>query len=101
MEINEKTGVYIGVEPSKWEKCARCWMRREEVGTVLYFPDICSRCFLAVVECILCGVAEPDNEEQRAFCEKTYWWDADLTSEQKDQHLEKLKEGYRKQGKIC
>ncbi len=36
--------LWIGVMPSKHEKCVRCWHHREDVGTHSEHPDICARC---------------------------------------------------------
>jgi isoleucyl-tRNA synthetase len=37
-------GLYAQVSPSGYEKCARCWHHREDVGTDPEHPTICGRC---------------------------------------------------------
>jgi isoleucyl-tRNA synthetase len=37
-------GLKISAGPAKGEKCARCWMYQESVGTVKDHPGICGRC---------------------------------------------------------
>ncbi len=37
-------GLRIAAGPAKGEKCGRCWMYQESVGTVKDHPGICSRC---------------------------------------------------------
>ncbi|WP_119343159.1 isoleucine--tRNA ligase [Facilibium subflavum] len=37
-------GLYIHAEKSSAPKCARCWHRREDVGTHAEYDDICGRC---------------------------------------------------------
>ena len=38
------SGLRIGAGPARGEKCGRCWMYSETVGTVAEHPSICSRC---------------------------------------------------------
>ncbi len=40
----EVEGLKIGVERAKGEKCARCWVISEEVGSDPAHPDLCPRC---------------------------------------------------------
>jgi isoleucyl-tRNA synthetase len=37
-------GLKIAAGPAKGQKCGRCWMYQESVGTVADHPQICSRC---------------------------------------------------------
>jgi isoleucyl-tRNA synthetase len=37
-------GVSIAVTASSYEKCARCWHRRADVGQDLHHPELCLRC---------------------------------------------------------
>ena len=37
-------GLRIAAGPAKGQKCGRCWMYQESVGTVADHPQICSRC---------------------------------------------------------
>ncbi len=37
-------GIRIDATPSKFEKCVRCWHRREDVGSVAEHPQLCLRC---------------------------------------------------------
>lgn len=37
-------GLWVQVAPAPYEKCARCWHRRADVGSNHDHPDICSRC---------------------------------------------------------
>jgi isoleucyl-tRNA synthetase len=37
-------GLKITAAPAKGQKCGRCWMYQESVGTVKEHPQICSRC---------------------------------------------------------
>ncbi|MDI9818538.1 MULTISPECIES: isoleucine--tRNA ligase [unclassified Legionella] len=41
---NEELGVGVAVTASPYEKCSRCWHRREEVGTIAAHPELCQRC---------------------------------------------------------
>lgn len=36
--------IVVGVEKSSYQKCERCWHRREEVGTDAAHPGLCARC---------------------------------------------------------
>jgi isoleucyl-tRNA synthetase len=40
----ELTGLRIAAKPSEAEKCARCWHRREDVGSHAAHPTLCGRC---------------------------------------------------------
>lgn len=42
--INEDLGIAVDVSASSHEKCARCWHRRQDVGTHHEHPELCSRC---------------------------------------------------------
>jgi len=37
-------GLKLVIVPSTHNKCARCWHRREEVGSIAAHPELCSRC---------------------------------------------------------
>jgi isoleucyl-tRNA synthetase len=39
-----KDGAWIAVMVQDAPKCARCWHRREDVGSDPRHPEICSRC---------------------------------------------------------
>ncbi len=41
---NKELDLAIAVNASGYEKCARCWHRREEVGSDPKQPDLCQRC---------------------------------------------------------
>ncbi len=41
---NEELGVAISVKASAYEKCVRCWHRREDVGFDSQHPELCQRC---------------------------------------------------------
>ena len=41
---SEIEGLYIAAARSDYEKCARCWQRREEVGRDAVHPGLCARC---------------------------------------------------------
>ena len=41
---SEIEGLYIAAARSDYEKCARCWQRREEVGRDTVHPGLCARC---------------------------------------------------------
>ena len=43
LKVNDY-GFAIQVAPSAYNKCARCWHRRPEVGQDLNHPELCSRC---------------------------------------------------------
>jgi isoleucyl-tRNA synthetase len=38
----------LSVEPLTYEKCVRCWHRREDVGSNPQHPELCSRCVINV-----------------------------------------------------
>ena len=40
----ELDGVWVQVAKSAHAKCDRCWHHREEVGTIVEHPTLCSRC---------------------------------------------------------
>jgi len=42
-------GVVVEVIVSQHQKCARCWQRRDDVGTDKTHPELCGRCVLNVV----------------------------------------------------
>ncbi|MDL2285719.1 isoleucine--tRNA ligase [Desulfovibrio sp. OttesenSCG-928-F07] len=46
----EMSGVKIGVEKARGEKCARCWIYSEELGTDSANPDVCPRCAAVLKE---------------------------------------------------
>jgi isoleucyl-tRNA synthetase len=39
-----KSGLWLHVWRSESQKCARCWHRRPDVGTVSAHPELCGRC---------------------------------------------------------
>ena len=39
-----KSGLWLHVQRSESQKCARCWHRRPDVGTVTTHPELCGRC---------------------------------------------------------
>ncbi|USE37508.1 isoleucine--tRNA ligase [Endozoicomonas sp. SCSIO W0465] len=40
----ELAGLQVRVNKSGYQKCERCWHRREDVGTIAAHPDLCGRC---------------------------------------------------------
>lgn len=40
----EVSGLWVGAQRAPHEKCARCWHRREDVGSDPEHPEICGRC---------------------------------------------------------
>lgn len=40
----EVQGLWISAKRAEYEKCARCWHRREDVGTHAEHPELCGRC---------------------------------------------------------
>ncbi|OQX39735.1 MAG: isoleucine--tRNA ligase [Oceanospirillales bacterium LUC14_002_19_P2] len=40
----ELEGLKVAVKASSFEKCVRCWHRREDVGTSEEHPELCGRC---------------------------------------------------------
>lgn len=40
-----ESGVAIQVNASSYQKCARCWHRRPDVGQKLEHPELCLRCY--------------------------------------------------------
>jgi len=44
IEAVDIPGLLVKVKPASAEKCARCWVRDETVGTHSEQPEICSRC---------------------------------------------------------
>jgi isoleucyl-tRNA synthetase len=45
----EPAGLWITVQPSKWQKCERCWHHREDIGRDPAHPGLCGRCVENVV----------------------------------------------------
>lgn len=45
MQSEEVEGLVIAVRAASGEKCERCWIRSDSVGTMEGHPTICSRCF--------------------------------------------------------
>ena len=39
-----KSGLWLHVKRSEAPKCARCWHKRSDVGTVAAHPELCGRC---------------------------------------------------------
>lgn len=44
IEVNKELGLAISVQASSYEKCGRCWHRREDRGLDSAHPDLCLRC---------------------------------------------------------
>ena len=42
--VTDNEGLKVIVKASRFEKCERCWHRREDIGQNSDFPDICGRC---------------------------------------------------------
>lgn len=40
----QELGIAIVVEANVYEKCGRCWHRRDEVGLQAEYPELCERC---------------------------------------------------------
>lgn len=47
---SEFAGLYTGVAKASGEKCERCWVRDESVGSIPDHPGICTRCQNALIE---------------------------------------------------
>ncbi|MGH8370461.1 MAG: class I tRNA ligase family protein, partial [Gammaproteobacteria bacterium] len=45
----EPAGLWINAQPSKWQKCERCWHHREDIGQDQAHPGLCGRCLDNVV----------------------------------------------------
>jgi isoleucyl-tRNA synthetase len=37
-------GIIVSVKPCLYNKCARCWIHYEDVGSNSQFPELCQRC---------------------------------------------------------
>ena len=48
VEIKEGNEVLIDVEKSTFNKCARCWQYKKEVGTIKNNEGLCKRCSEAI-----------------------------------------------------
>ena len=48
--LEELKGLSIQVEPSKAEKCVRCWHRSEDIGQFEGYEEICGRCVTNVTD---------------------------------------------------
>lgn len=48
LAADELDGVYLDVEASSAEKCARCWHYRADVGESPEHPELCQRCVVNV-----------------------------------------------------
>lgn len=44
IEENSELQIAVKVDLSAYEKCVRCWHRRESVGTIIEHPELCERC---------------------------------------------------------
>ncbi|CDZ78668.1 Isoleucine--tRNA ligase [Legionella massiliensis] len=44
IQTNKDLGLAIAVRASTYEKCSRCWHRREDVGSDPQHPELCLRC---------------------------------------------------------
>jgi len=43
-DAEQKSGLWLQVRPVEYAKCARCWHKRPDVGTVAAHPELCARC---------------------------------------------------------
>ena len=43
-DVEGKSGLWLHVRRSESQKCARCWHKRPDVGTVSAHPELCGRC---------------------------------------------------------
>ena len=46
--VNRGSNLKIGVKKSSFNKCARCWQYKKEVGTIKNHEEICERCKNAI-----------------------------------------------------
>jgi isoleucyl-tRNA synthetase len=46
--LSDLEGLAIEVQATTAQKCARCWQRREDVGTHPAHPELCGRCVVNV-----------------------------------------------------
>jgi isoleucyl-tRNA synthetase len=46
--LTELEGLAVDVKATKAQKCARCWQRREDVGTHPAHPELCGRCVVNI-----------------------------------------------------
>ncbi|MFZ5774675.1 MAG: isoleucine--tRNA ligase [Thermodesulfobacteriota bacterium] len=44
IESSELAGLTVLVRPARGEKCERCWLRAQSVGSVADHPTLCNRC---------------------------------------------------------
>jgi isoleucyl-tRNA synthetase len=44
LSATEMEGLFVGVGRALGEKCVRCWVRDDSVGSFTHHPEICSRC---------------------------------------------------------
>ena len=49
VEIKEGDAISINVEKSTFNKCARCWQYKKEVGTIKNHEELCKRCLEAIM----------------------------------------------------
>lgn len=43
-EATDVDGLFVAIDKSEGEKCARCWHHREDVGSNETHPELCGRC---------------------------------------------------------
>jgi len=48
LKSEELDGLFLGVRPAPGDKCERCWIRSESVGTMENHPTLCGRCLEVV-----------------------------------------------------
>lgn len=44
ISVSDVPGFFVAVKPSDYEKCQRCWHRREDVNNDTTYPGLCGRC---------------------------------------------------------
>lgn len=44
LTITDVAGLWLNVEPVSYQKCERCWHRREDIGQDPTHPTLCGRC---------------------------------------------------------
>lgn len=42
--VTDMSGLRVAIKPTAFDKCARCWHHRPEVGSHEAHPDLCARC---------------------------------------------------------
>ncbi len=46
----EIAGLWLKVTPVTYPKCARCWHRRQDIGSHADHPELCSRCIINIAD---------------------------------------------------